>query len=333
MKTLTQLSKVAPILTLALSLLFQAQAHSAVRVGLVLDRGGKDDNSFNAAAFKGAELAKKDFGTDLKYVEATDDNAFEAMLRSLAQKKFDIVIAVGISQVDAVKKVAAQFPQQKFALVDGIVDLPNVRSLVFAEHEGSFLVGAIAAQVSKTGKVGFIGGMDIPLIRRFKMGYEAGAKAINPKATVLTNYVGMTADAWNNPAKAKELAVHQFDAGADVVFSAAGASGNGVFDAAEEMKKLAIGVDSNQNGVKPGYVLTSMVKKVDQAVYMACKDTVKGTYTAGTVVYGLDNQGVEYSVDRFNEKLLSVEVRKKVDELKAKIIAGKIRVPDYYKKK
>jgi basic membrane protein A len=237
------------------SILLLSSPSWALKVGLVLDKGGKDDKSFNSSAYEGAMKAQKDFGIQLKYVEATDSNAFESMQRSLAQKDFDLVIAIGFAQVEALKKIAAQFPTKKFALVDGEVNAPNVKNLLFEEHEASYLVGALAALKSTTGKVGFIGGMDIPLIRRFEMGYQAGAKKINPKASLISNFIGVSSEAWNNPAKAKELALAQFSQGVDIIFVAAGASGAGVFDAAEEKKKLAIGVDSNQNWMKPGYVL------------------------------------------------------------------------------
>ena len=304
-----------------------------LRVGLVLDKGGKDDKAFNSESLKGALKAKDELKVFVKFVEATDDNAFEPLLRSFAQKKYDLIFAVGVSQVDAVKRVAPQFPDRRFVVLDGEVLLPNVQSVLFEEHEGSYLVGAIAAATSKTGKVGFIGGMDIPLIRRFFMGYEAGAKKVNPQVKVTSNFIGVTGDSWNNPAKAKELAFSQYELGVDIIFSAAGASGDGLFDAAEEKKKYAIGVDSNQNWVKPGYVLTSMVKRLDQAVFLACKDATEGKFVVGTKHFGLANQGVDYVVDSYNNTLLSPGVRKQVDELKAKIISGKIQVPDYYKTK
>ncbi len=306
-------------------------AAADIRIGLVLDKGGKDDKSFNSAAYKGAMQFKSESKSFVKVVEATDDNAFEPAIRGFAKNKFDLIISIGVSQVDALKKVAADYPQGHFAIVDGEVNAPNVRSLLFEEHEGSFIVGAIAAQTSKTGTVGFIGGVDIPLIRRFKVGFEAGAKHINPKIKVISNYVGLTADSWNNPAGEKVLAISQYDQGADVIFSAAGASGMGLFDAAEEKKKLAIGVDSNQNWVKPGFVLTSMVKRVDQAVFTACKDAAQGKFTAGTQRFGLANQGVDYTFDNDNNKLLLPLVKKRADELKIEIISGKIQVPDYYK--
>jgi basic membrane protein A len=264
-------------------------------------------------------------------VEATDDNAFEPLLRAFAQKDFDLIIGIGFAQKDAVAKVAAQFPQKHFAIVDSQIDLPNVRSLMFEEHQGAYIVGAIAAMVSKTGKIGFVGGMDVPLIRRFQMGYEAGARKINPQITVVSNFCGVTGEAWNNPPKAKELALAQYEDGADVIFAAAGASGFGVFDAAEEQKKLAIGVDSNQDWTKPGLILTSMLKRVDLAVYATIEDAQAGKFTGGLKRFGLADKGVDYSVDQFNEKILPQAVRDRADELKSEIIAGKIDVPDYYK--
>lgn len=305
----------------------------ALKVGLVLDKGGKDDKSFNSAAYAGAKSAEKDLGIELKYVEATDTNALENLHRSFARKKFDLVIGIGFAQKDAVQKVATQFPDVKFAIVDGEVTAPNVRSFLFEEHEGSFVVGAIAALKSKSGVVGFIGGMDIPLIRRFAMGYKAGVLHQNKKAKVLENYIGATGEAWNNPAKAKELVLAQKAAGADVIFVAAGASGSGAFDGAEEKKIFAIGVDSNQNWMKPGVVLTSMLKRVDKAVYDSIKQAHGGAFAAGIVRSGLKDGGVDYALDEHNASVLDEGTRAKADELKKKIVSGQIAVPDYYKKK
>ncbi|PWU19491.1 MAG: BMP family ABC transporter substrate-binding protein [Verrucomicrobia bacterium] len=301
------------------------------KVGLVLDRGGKDDKSFNSSAYEGANLAKSKLGIYLKYVEAADDNAFEPSLRAFAQRDFDLIIGIGFAQKEAVKKVASQFPQKHFAIVDSEVNVPNVRSLMFQEHEGAFLVGAIAAMTSKTGKVGFVGGMDIPLIRRFEMGYTAGAKRINPQVEVLANFVGVTSEAWNNPPKGKELALSQYDRGADVIFAAAGASGLGVFDAAEQKQKFAIGVDANQDWTKPGLILTSMLKRVDEAVFSTIEEAKAGKFSGGVKRFGLANNGVGYSFDQYNAKILSETVRQRADELKAEIMNGKIEVPDYYK--
>jgi basic membrane protein A len=303
------------------------------KVGLVLDRGGKDDKSFNASAYEGATRARNKLGVFLKYVEATDDNAFEPLLRAFAQRDFDLIIGIGFAQKEAVGKVAAQFSKKHFAIVDSEVDAPNVRSLMFEEHEGAYLVGAIAAMTSKSGKIGFVGGMDIPLIRRFEMAYEAGARKINPQIGVLANFVGVTSEAWNNPPKGKELGMTQYDAGADVIFAAAGASGMGVLDAAEEKQKLAIGCDSNQDWAKPGFVLCSMLKRVDEAVFTTIEEGSAGKFTAGVKRFGLANKGIDYSVDQYNAKVLTEAVRQRAEELKAEIIAGKIDVPDYYKKR
>ncbi len=320
-----------------------AAQNQKMKIALVLDKGGKDDKSFNSAAYQGVMRVKREMNSFVKYVEATDDNAFEALLRAFSQKKtFDLVISIGVSQVDSVKKVAALFPDQKFAIVDGIVDAPNVRSLVFQEHEGSFLVGAIAgltASPDSSGliKVGFIGGMDIPLIRRFELGFAAGAEAEakrnHHRIKVISNYIGITADSWNNPAKAKELAMAQYDSGVQVIFSAAGASNSGLFDAAEEKKKFAIGVDSNQDWVKPGRILTSMVKRVDEAVFQTCKDVSEAKFKGGAVHYGLADQGVDYTLDEYNRSLLTPAVVARVEEIKKEIISGKLQVPDYYKKR
>jgi basic membrane protein A and related proteins len=323
-------------LCVTIGLIFGLAIQSAwaeFKVGLVLDRGGKDDKSFNASAYEGGMTAKKKLGIFLKYVEAADDNAFEPQLRAFAQRDFDLIIGIGFAQKEAIKKVAAQFPQKHFAIVDAEVDAPNVRCLMFEEHESAYLIGAIAAMTSKTGKVGFIGGMDIPLIRRFSLAYEAGAKKINPQISVLANYVGVTSEAWNNPPKGKELAVSQYDGGVDIIFAAAGASGLGAFDAAEEKKKFVIGCDSNQDWVKPGLVLTSMLKRVDESVFAVIEEAKNGKFTGGIKHFGLANKGVDYSVDKYNETILSESVRQRAEELKADIIAGKITVPDYYKKK
>ncbi|HOX56639.1 MAG TPA: BMP family ABC transporter substrate-binding protein [Candidatus Paceibacterota bacterium] len=314
---------------LAISLL---SAQAEFKVALVLDRGGKDDKSFNSSAYAGATRAKDKLSILLKYVEVPDDNAFEPMLRAFASRDFDLILGIGFAQREAIQKVAAQFPKRHFAIVDAQVEARNVRSLMFQEHEGAYVVGAIAAMTSKTGKIGFVGGMDIPLIRRFELGYQAGAKKINPRIGVLANFVGMTSEAWNNPPKGKELAISQYDAGADVIFAAAGASGLGVFDAAEEKQRFAIGVDANQNWTKPGWILTSMLKRVDEAVFTTIAEAKAGKFTGEVKWFGLANQGVDYAFDQYNAKVLTEPVRSRADELKAAIIAGKIVVPDYYKR-
>lgn len=310
--------------------LCSANALAEIKVGLVLEKSGKDDKSFNASAYQGLKRAEKELGVTTKTVEAPDNSAYESLQRAFADKKFDLIIAVGFHQLEAVKKNATRFPEQKFMLVDEDAKLPNVRSVMFEEQEGSFLVGALAAMHAKGGKVGFIGGMDVPLIRRFELGYQAGAKNINPKIEVLSNYLGVTGEAWNNPPKAKELALDQYHHGAEVIFVAAGNSGLGVFDAAAEQKKLAIGVDSNQNWIKPGFILSSMLKRVDEAVFDSVKLYKEGKFATGLTRYGVKSKGVDYAMDENNQKMVTADDKKKLESLRAEIISGKIKVPDYY---
>ncbi len=299
-----------------------------VHVGIVFNIGGKDDRSFNASAWEGVKRAAKDFPIVLRDVEPGDPTSVEPAIRAFAERNYDLVIGVGFEQMPVVERVAKDYPNVNFVIIDGEIKLPNVTSLLFREHEGSYLVGMLAAMKSQTGTVGFIGGMDIPLIHRFETGYAEGARAANPNVNVIANYVGVTPAAWNNPGQGKELAIAQIGKGADVIFTAAGNSGLGAFDAAEQNKKFVIGVDSNQNWVKPGYVLTSMIKRIDNAVYQIVKDRVEGQFKNGIHVYGLENEGVGYAVDQYNENLLTLEMREKVEEAKKKIISGEIKVTD-----
>jgi basic membrane protein A len=299
-----------------------------VHVGIVFDAGGKDDRSFNAAAWKGVQRAAQDLPIVLRDAEPGDPNSVEPALRAFAERGYDLVIGVGFSQTPIVEQVARDYPDLDFAIVDGVSELSNVASLIFKEHEGSYLVGMIAARKSTTGVIGFVGGMDIPLIHKFETGYEEGARAVNPRIRVIQNYVGVTDAAWNNPGKGKELSIAQIGKGADVIFAAAGNSGLGAFDAAEQHGKLVIGVDSNQNWVKPGYVLTSMVKRVDNAVYLIVRDRVQGRFKGGVHVYGLDNDGIGYAMDQYNAKLIPPEVIREVETAKQKIIRGQIKVTD-----
>ena len=302
---------------------------SKVHVGIVFDIGGKDDRSFNAAAYEGVLRAKKDFPIVLRDVEPGDPTSIEPAMRAFAEREFDLIIGVGFAQTPIMQQVAKDYPNINFAIIDGVIELPNVASLVFKEHEGSYLVGMIAARKSKTGTIGFIGGMDIPLIHRFETGYEEGARAVNPSIRVIDNYVGVTDAAWNNPGKGKELAVAQISKGVDVIFTAAGNSGLGAFDAVEPYDdRYVIGVDSNQNWVKPGHVLTSMVKRVDNAVYQIVSDRVSGKFQGGIHVYGLENNGVGYALDQYNEALIPPDVLKDVEAAKQKIIRGQIQVTD-----
>ncbi|HEV7645102.1 MAG TPA: BMP family ABC transporter substrate-binding protein [Pyrinomonadaceae bacterium] len=314
-----------------------------IKVGIVFDIGGKNDRSFNAAAWEGVKRAQQDLDITLRDVEPGNPMSIEPAMRAFAERNFDLIIGVGFAQGPIMQRVAKDFPDIKFAIVDGVIfeddgktPKANVASLVFREHEGSYLVGMIAASKSKTGVLGFLGGMDIGLIRRFEKGYEEGAKSINPNIKIIDNYVGVTDGAWNNPGKGKELAMAQIGKGADVIFTAAGNSGLGAFDAVEQYgkdengvaNKFVIGVDSNQNMVKPGYVLTSMVKRVDNAVYDVVKEVLDGKFQGGFHAFGLDKDGVAYAVDDYNRDLIPADVIQKAEEAKKKIIAGEIKVTD-----
>src|SRR4051794_19636006 len=305
-----------------------AEDKSKVHVGIVFDIGGKDDRSFNASAWEGVKRAAHDFPIVLRDVEPGDPTSVEPAVRAFAERNYDLVIGVGFEQMPVVERVAKDYPNVNFVIIDGVIDLPNVASLVFKEHQGSYLVGMLAAMKSQTGTVGFIGGMDIPLIHKFETGYEEGARAVNPNVNVIANYVGVTAAAWNNPGQGKELAIAQIGKGADIIFTAAGNSGAGAFDAVEQQHKLVIGVDKNQNGDKPGFVLTSMVKRIDNAVYQIIKDRVSGQFKPGVHEYGLQNDGVGYAMDENNDKLVTPEIRQRVEEAKQKIINGEIKVTD-----
>ncbi len=308
------------VLAAAMTASFSVLAEPAI----IYDLGGKFDKSFNEAAYNGMEKWKKETGKKYLEFEVSNESQREQAIRRMAEKGASPIIAMSFSQASAIEKVAKEFPKLQFAIVDDVVDLPNVQSIVFKEQEGSFLVGLLAASASKSGKVGFVGGMDIPLIRKFQCGYEQGAKYANPKAEVLANMTGTTGAAWNDPARGGELAKAQFAKGADVVFAAAGGTGIGVYQAAKDSGKLAIGVDSNQNYLQPGTMLTSMLKRVDVAVYNISK-----SFKPGTTVLGLKEDGVGYALDANNAKLVTPEMKKKAEAAKAEIISGKIKVADY----
>ncbi len=297
---------------------------AAAEPAIVYDMGGKFDKSFNEAAFVGMEAWKKETGKQYLEFEIANESQREQAIRRMAERGASPIIGVGFSQASAIEKVAKEFPKLNFVIVDMVVGLPNVQSVVFKEQEGSFLVGVMAAMASKTGKVGFVGGMDIPLIRKFECGYEQGAKFANAKAEVFANMTGTTGAAWNDPTRGGELAKAQFAKGADVVFAAAGGTGVGVYQAAKDSGKLAIGVDSNQNHLQPGTMLTSMLKRVDVAVYNVSK-----SFAPGITVLGLKEGGVDYAMDANNAKLVGADMKKKVDAAKADIISGKIKVADY----
>jgi len=305
-----------------------AQAQT-VKPAIVYANGGKFDKSFNEGVSNGAKKFTAETKIAVADFEPTNETQFEQALRRFAQRGQDPIIAVGFSQAVALEKVGKEFPNVHFTIIDSVVKLPNVQSVVFKEHEGSFLVGMLAAMASKSGKVGFVGGMDIPLIRRFQCGYEQGIKYVNPKAELIANMTGTTPAAWTDPGRGAELAKGQFDRGVDVVYAAAGSTGIGVLQAAKDRGKLAIGVDSNQNHLHPGTMLTSMIKRVDLATYRSFKAMQAGTWQGGATALGLKEGGVDWTVDQYNEKLITPEMKTKVEQAKADIISGKITVHDY----
>jgi basic membrane protein A and related proteins len=296
---------------------------------VVYDAGGKFDKSFNEAAYNGIERFKKETGTAYLDFEISNDTQREQALRRMAQKNADPVIAVGFGHGSALEKVAKEFPNARFAIIDSEVKLPNVQSVLFKDQEGSFLAGWLAAMTSKSGKVGFVGGMDVPLIRRFQCGYEHGAKHANPKVEVVANMTGTTPTAWSDPTRGGELAKAQFSRGVDVVFAAAGGTGTGVYQAAKDQGKLAIGVDSNQNHLQPGTMLTSMLKRVDNAIHGIALSAKNGTWKPGVTVLGLKERGVGLAMDQHNAKLVSDETKKKLAAVEADIVSGKIKVATY----
>jgi basic membrane protein A and related proteins len=320
-KTLLSLLAVAAMSTTALA--------AEIKPALVYGTGGKFDKSFNEAAYAGAEAYKKETGTEYRDFEPTSDTQGEQAIRNFASRGYNPVVAVSFAWTSAMEKVAAEFPDTKFVIVDSVVDLPNVRSVVYKEEEGSYLTGILAGMASKSGKVGFVGGMDIPLIRKFACGYAQGVKAVKSDAEVFQNMVGTTGAAWNDPVRAGELTKNQIDQGADVVYAAAGASGLGVLQTAADNKKFSIGVDSNQNHLHPGSVLTSMVKRVDLAVYNAYKDTADDKFTAGVQANGIKEDGVTAAIDDNNKSLITPEMQAAVDKAKADIVAGTVKVHDY----
>ncbi|MBI4704970.1 MAG: BMP family ABC transporter substrate-binding protein [Deltaproteobacteria bacterium] len=307
------------------------------RVALVFDVGGRGDKSFNDSAYGGLVRARDELGVDIEYIEPAEGADRESALRIFAARGFDLVVGTGFIFTDDVVTVAQEYPQVRFACIDYALKLdaagrplappPNVAALKFREEEGSFLVGAVAALVSRTRKVGFVGGMDIPLIRRFEAGYRAGVAHVCPACALLVNYAGVTPVAFKDPGKGKELALAQYRAGADVVFHASGTTGLGVFEAARLTGKLAIGVDSDQEREAPGFVLTSMIKRVDNAVFRSVSDVLAGRFAGGVHSFGLAEQGVGYVYDEHNRALIPAAVRDRVEAIARQIISGAIRVP------
>ena len=305
-----------------------AASHSDAEPAMIYDLGGKFDKSFNEAAYNGAERFAEESGKTYAEFEIQNDAQREQALRRYAERGNSPVVMAGFSFGNALEKVAPEFPDTQFVIIDFVVDQPNVRSVVFKEHEGSYLAGIAAAMAAESDTVGFVGGMDIPLIRRFACGYMGGAKAAGA-TTVLENMTGSTPAAWNDPVRGGELAKNQISQGADVVYHAAGGTGVGVLQAAADEGKLGIGVDSNQNGLQPGSVLTSMLKKVDVAVFEAMNDAANGEFSPGMQVLGLAEGGVDLAMDDNNKDLISDEMMAAIEDAKAKIVAGELEVHDY----
>jgi len=335
---------VAALVVVHVALLFvhvsgaaQPTAPDAVNVGIVLDVGGLGDKSFNDGAYRGAMMAEKQLGARIRLIEPGEGTDREAGLRLLAAEHMDLVIGVGFIFTDDITQLAKEYPHTNFAGVDYSLATdaagnvlpppPNVAALKFKEEEGSFLVGALAAMVGKSKKVGFVGGMDVPLIQKFEAGYKAGVKAVCPDCTVIAQYAGVTPDAFRNPGKGKELALNQYQQGVNVIYHASGSTGLGVFEAARQTGKFAIGVDADQYSEAPGRVITSMVKGIDVAVFDMIKRVKEGTFKGGIYTFGLAQNGVGYVYDEHNKALIPDTVRTRLESLKADIIAGRIVVP------
>ena len=290
---------------------------------------GKFDQSFNEAAYNGVVRYMEETGETVREFEPQSEEQFEQALRRFSRDGASPIALIGFAFESAVETVAAEFPDTQFAIIDSVVDLPNVRSVVFSEHEGSYLVGVLAGMASVSGTVGFVGGMDIPLISKFACGYVQGVRSVNADAIIIQNMTGTTGAAWTDPVRGGELATGQIADGADVIYHAAGPTGRGVLQAAADAGILGIGVDSNQNWMQPGSVLTSMLKRVDVGVFNAFNDARNDSFTGGTVVMGVAEDGVGYSLDEHNAPLITAEMQTAVDAARAGIISGEITVHDY----
>ena len=319
------------LLTLMASASMAASAWAAdIKPAIIYDLGGKFDKSFNEAAYNGAEKFKADTGIEYREFEIANDAQREQALRKFAGDGNNPIVVAGFGWAAALEKIAPEYPDTKFAIIDIVVSgQPNVKSIVFKEQEGSYLAGVMAAMAAKSGKVGFVGGMDIPLIHKFACGYVGGVKSVKADAEVLQAYTGSDPSAWNDPVKGGEITKSQISQGADVIYHAAGGTGVGVLQAAAEAGKLGIGVDSNQNGLHPGKVLTSMLKRVDVAVYNAFNDVKDGKFVADIQDLGLKEEGVDVAIDDNNKPLLTPEMLAAVDKAKQDIVSGAVTVHDY----
>ncbi len=318
------------LLSLVATALMSATALAAdIKPAILFDLGGKFDKSFNESAFNGAKQFQEETGIEFREFEISNAAQREQALRRFARDGNTPIAMAGFAWAESLSKVAPDYPDTEFAIIDMVVDAPNVRSVVFKEQEGSYLVGMMAAMSSETGTVSFVGGMDIPLIRRFACGFTGGAKAGKEGTNVLQAMTGTTPEAWNNQTKGAEITKSQIDQGSDVIFQAAGGTGIGVLQAAADAGKLGIGVDSNQNGMHPGKVLTSMIKRVDVAVYNTFMDSKNDAFAPGFNVLGLAEDGVGYALDDNNASLVSAEMKAAVEAAKADIVSGKLVIHDY----
>ena len=307
-----------------------AMAQADIKPAVVYDLGGKFDKSFNEGVWNGIQKFQNETGIEVMEFEVTNEAQREQAMRRMAERGATVILGVGFGQADAIATVSAEFPETQFSIIDvSWLSGDNLRQYAFKEHEGSYLVGVAAAKASETGKVGFVGGMDIPLISRFACGYKGGVKSVNASADVYENMTGTTPSAWNDPAKGAELTRSQIDRGADVVYHAAGGTGAGVIQAAADAGKLAIGVDSNQNGMAPGSVLTSMLKRVDVAAYNTFIDAYNGEFTSGVNILGVAEGGVDWALDDNNASLITADIKDAIEQARADILSGKVSVHDY----
>jgi len=310
---------------------------AAIDVGIVFDVGGRGDKSFNDGAYAGAMRAARELGASVRFIEPGEGSDREAGLRLLAAEGMDLVVGVGFIFTDDLTLLAREYPNVRFAGVDlavaedaagnPILPPPNLAALKFREEEGSFLVGALAALAGNSKKIGFVGGMDVPLIHKFEAGYRAGVEHVCSDCQVIAQYAGVTPEAFRNPGRGKELALSQYQQGVNVIFHASGSTGLGVFEAARQTGRLAIGVDADQYAEMPGSILTSMVKGVDAAVFDAIRSVKDSSFTGGIRNFGLREQGVGYVYDEYNAALIPQQVRARVEQLRDSIVAGYITVP------
>ncbi|MFW6029140.1 MAG: BMP family lipoprotein [Halanaerobiales bacterium] len=328
-----KITSIILVLSFVLLFSFSLQAEEAGNYGLILATGGLGDQSFNDLTYEGMKQAEEELGITFDYVEPAEISDFEILQRDMASsEEYDLIVAVGFDQADALSFVAEEYPDQKFAIIDSVVDLPNVASFVSKEHEGSFLVGALTGLLKQEfdheflgdeNVTGVIGGMDTPLIRKFVAGYMAGVKYVNPEMEVLTDYVG----GWSDPTTAREIANTMNNRGADIIYHAAGGSGLGMFEAAEEHDFMAIGVNSNQNHIKPDHIVASMLKRVDTATFEAVKSVEDDEFESGEHPLGVEEEGVGYTLEESNIEVPD-EIISEVEDLKEKIKSGELVIPD-----